>query len=149
MIRQGDKCWVWLFIKKHYGICTGFVGGVPWFVHNTPDGGVVHTSLEGFAGRSPIHIEQRALAGQEAAVALRALKLVGHAYDLLNFNCEHAANLAANGVAESKQVKLAGAAAACLAAFSLLSLVNQNGTSVDRNGYRRDSGGRFGARLWW
>lgn len=147
MIAQGDKCYVQSFLKKHYGICTGFgADGRPWFVHNRPDGGVVHTPQEGFSGDAVIYIEQRALAGQEAAVAQRALDLVGRSYDLLGFNCEHVANLAANGTAESKQVRNVITTAIGLA---FLALVNQNGTSVDRNGYRRDGGGRFASRRWW
>jgi hypothetical protein len=147
MIAQGDKCWVQSFLKKHYGICTGFgTDGRPWFVHNTPDGGVVHTPSERFARDAEIHVEQRARPGQEAAVAQRALDLVGRQYDLLAFNCEHLANLAANGAAESKQVRNVVATGIGLA---LLAWANQNGTSVDRSGYRRDSSGRFASRRWW
>ena len=83
MILQGDKCWVQVR-KKHYGICTGYGSdGEPWFVHNTPEGGVVHTTRKAFAGNKPIHIEQRAQPGQEAQVAERAVALVGRSYSLL------------------------------------------------------------------
>jgi hypothetical protein len=147
MIAQGDKCYVQSFLKKHYGICTGlWPDGRLWFVHNRPDGGVVHTPREGFAGDAEIHVEQRARPSQGAAVAQRALDLVGRSYDLLGFNCEHAANLAANGAAESKQVRNVVATGI---GFAFLAWVNQNGTSVDRSGYRRDGSGRFASRRWW
>jgi hypothetical protein len=146
MIMLGDKCWVQLFLKKHYGICTGLgPDGRLWFVHNTPGGGVVHTTQDEFAGGGAIEVEQRAW-GQGAAVAQRARNLVGQRYDLLTFNCEHAANLAAGGIAASRQVRnvLATAASAVV-----LTWLNQNGTSVDRNGYRRADNGRFASRRWW
>jgi hypothetical protein len=147
MISQGDKCWVQSFLTKHYGVCTGLgPDGQLWFVHNTPDGGVVHATQSAFAGGRPIHVEQRAVPGQQAVVAARALSLVGRRYDLLSFNCEHVANLAANGRAESKQVQRGVVATVSLI---LLALANQNGTAVDRNGYRRDGSGRFASRRWW
>ncbi|MET0793699.1 MAG: hypothetical protein ABW061_19420 [Polyangiaceae bacterium] len=148
IIAQGDKCWV-QGRKKHYGICTGYgTDGEPWFVHNTPEGGVVHTTRKGFAGNHAIYIEQRVAPGQEATVAARALALVGRKYSLLSFNCEHVANLAANGNAESKQVQGGLAIGAVLSAIVLV-VANENGTSVDSSGYRRDTNGRFGSRRWW
>lgn len=101
---------------------------------------------ETFAKDRPIHIEQRAQPGEEELVAGRALALVGQNYDLLQFNCEHVANFAANGRAESGQVRRAivGVAGAVFVA-----LLNQNGTSVDDNGYRRNRYGRFASRRWW
>lgn len=150
-MRQGDKCWVQLN-KRHYGICTG-IGrdGEPWFVHNTREQGVVHTTRKGFAGNHPIYVEQHAAPGWGSTVVTNALSLVGRDYDMLFFNCEHVANLAATGTAESKQVQ-GGVAAAGVGTF-LLGLVavaiNENGTSVDHNGYRRDASGRFASRRWW
>jgi len=147
IIQIGDKCWV-RSSKKHYGVCTGYGSdGEPWFVHNTRDGGVVHTTRKAFAGNRAIYIEQRAQPGTEALVAARALQLVGRRYDMLSFNCEHAANLAANGQAESKQVQQ-GVIVASLAGVLALVVANENGTSVDANGYRRKKG-RFASRRWW
>jgi hypothetical protein len=146
----GDKCSVqskWSPIVKHYGICVGFAqDGAPLFVHNTAEGGVLLTTEQGFASGRLITVEQRAQPGQQAVVAQRALALQGRKYDLLGFNCEHAANLAANGAAESTQVQRVVAAG--VGGF-LLWLTNENGTSVDRRGYRRDSNGRFASRRWW
>lgn len=147
MISQGDKCWVQVN-KKHYGVCTGFGSdGEPWFVHNTREGGVVHTTRKGFAGNRPIQVEQRAQPGQVANVVARALSLVGRTYDMLFFNCEHLANLAANGQAKSRQVQQ-GVMATGFLSLLFLALVNQNGTTVDDNGYRRNSSGRFASRRW-
>lgn len=147
MIRQGDKCWVRSGLTKHYAICTGHSpSGRPCFVHNTPAGGVEHVLEETFAKGRPIYIEQRAQPGQEESVAARALALVGRQYDLLGFNCEHVANFAANGRAESGQVRRA---LVSVAGAVVVALLNQNGTSVDESGYRRDRYGRFASRRWW
>jgi hypothetical protein len=152
-IRQGDKCWVLTANgKKHYGVCTGYDDhGIPWFVHNTRDGGVVHTTRKAFSGRRPINIEQHAPEAAEALVAGRALALVGREYSLFNFNCEHTANLAAYGRAESRQVEngVALAGLGTLALTALLAVINENGTSVGGDGYRRDAAGQFGSRRWW
>lgn len=147
-IKQGDKCWVQL-TKKHYGVCTGYGDdGEPWFVHNTRENGVVHTTRKGFAGNHPIHVEQRATPGNEWAVASRALTYVGHQYDMLFFNCEHLANLVVNGTRESKQVQQGVFWASIATAFFAV-IANENGTSVDENGYRRNSSGQFASRRWW
>lgn len=148
VIRMGDKVWV-QGIKKHYGVCTGYGSdGEPWFVHNVADGGVVHTTRKGFAGNRQIYIEQRAALGNESVVVARALALVGRAYDMIFFNCEHVANLAANGAALSVQVQI-GVTVVSILSAGLLALVNQNGTSVDAGGYRRNGSGQFAARRWW
>ena len=148
IIRQGDKCSVpgTVPLIKHYGICVGFArDGQTLFVHNVADGVVLVTG-EGFAAGRPITVEQRAQPGQEGLVAQRALALRGRKYDLLVFNCEHAANLAANGMSESKQVQRAVVAGL---GFAVLAYLNQDGTSVDRNGYRRNGSGQFASRRWW
>jgi hypothetical protein len=148
IIQQGDKCSVpgTVSLIKHYGICVGFAqDGQALFVHNVAEGVVLATE-QGFATGRPITIEQRAQPGQESIVARRALALLGRKYNLLGFNCEHAANLAANGVAESKQVQRGVIASLSLA---VLAYLNQNGTSVDQNGYRRNSSGQFASRRWW
>jgi hypothetical protein len=149
-VKLGDKCSVPGKLSpliKPYGVCVGFAAnGSPMFVHNVAEG-VVLAAEHGFAQGRVITIEQRALSGHESVVAQRALALVGRKYDLFTFNCEHAANLAANGRAESKQVQR-GVVAASVGGL-LLWLANENGTSVDRSGYRRNGGGRFASRRWW
>lgn len=145
----GDKCWVQTN-KKHYGIVVGFDRrGEPVFVHNTKRGGVVKTAVEGFAGyrRRPIQVEQRAPAGKGHVVAQRALSYVGQRYNLLSFNCEHMANLAQTGKAESKQLQ-EGVFWASVIGLVAAAVANENGTHVDRNGYRRNSRGQFANRRW-
>lgn len=75
----------------------------------------------------------------------RALALVGRQYSLLSFNCEHVASLAANGSAESKQVQSGLALSALVGAIALV-IANENGTSTDYNGQRRDGRGRYASR---
>lgn len=140
VIKQGDMCWV-QGKKKHYGVCTGYGSdGETWFVHNTKNGGVMHTTRKGFAGNHLIHLEQRAMPGHERAVANRAMTYVGRQYNMLFFNCEHLANLVVNGRRESKQVQQ-GVLWASVATALFFVVANENGTSVDRAGYRRNSSG--------
>lgn len=145
-IVKGDKCWV-QGRKRHYGVCVGHDwSGRPEFVHNTPAGGVVYSNRQGFGGSRAIMVEQRAPAGRVDEVVARAWALVGKEYNLLFFNCEHVASLALTGKAESPQVQ-AGVGWS-LFGLLLLAIVNNNGTSVDGNGYRRNSSGRFASRRW-
>jgi hypothetical protein len=146
-ILEGDKCWV-QGRKRHYGVCTGLGrDGQLWFVHNTPSGGVEHTPIAAFAGGQPIHVEQRPAPGTEHIVVARALSLVGRQYNLLFLNCEHVANWAVTGKAESPQVQQRVLWTGVAGLF--LAFLNENGTSVDRQGYRRETGGRFASRRWW
>ena len=92
---------------KHVGVYVG----TRWFdrrdvVHNRKGGGVELTTLAGFSGGSEIFIHQKATGDyrQRQDVAKRAMQLLGTKYDLLTFNCEHAANLAQRGKAESPQL---------------------------------------------
>lgn len=145
---MGDKCWVQGKWKMHYGVCVGHDSrGEPLFVHNTQAGGVVLSDRLGFAGRRTINIASRAGPGQALVVAERARSFVGKKYDLLFFNCEHVANLATTGRAESPQVQQ-GVGWSILGLLALAA-INNNGTQVDQRGYRRDANGRFAARRWW
>ena len=147
----GAKCWVQLN-KKHYGVCTGIgPDGDYWFIHNVRGRGVIHTTRKGFAGNRDIIVEQVPTPGMQWAVVERARSFLGTEYNMLFFNCEHLANLAVNGRIESKQVQ-DGVATAGVGTFLLALLtaaVNENGTWVDDNGYRRNSNGQFGSRRWW
>ena len=148
LLKKGDKCWTRTDSgKKHYGVC---VGKGPdremWFVHNTRKDGVISTTRKGFSGNREIQIEQRAPAGQEDAVTQRALALLGRHYDMIFFNCEHVANLAVNGQATSSQVQTGVVAVGVLLAG--LWKANNNGTSVDVSGYRRNGKGQFAKRRW-
>jgi hypothetical protein len=69
--------------------------------------------MAGFSGGRPIRVLSRVRGSwieQEQAVQ-RAMGLIGQRYDLLTFNCEHAAYYAQTGVARSPQL---GFAALCL-----------------------------------
>ncbi len=78
----------------------------------------------------------------EDAVAQRTLDLLGRTYDLFGFNCEHAANLAQTGSAESPQLwrwvlGLLATEAVALAAPRIVSAIKTGSveydSSVDRN----------------
>ncbi|MDE2102160.1 MAG: lecithin retinol acyltransferase family protein [Patescibacteria group bacterium] len=95
---------------QHVGVYVG----PSWFdrcdvVHNRKNGGVELTTLAEFSSGRQVFIHQKAVGdGKERQqIAQRARQLVGKKYDLLTFNCEHAANLAQRGKAESPQITFA------------------------------------------
>lgn len=146
-IEVGDKVWVQGFLTRHYAVCTGRDSrGEPIFVHNTPAGGVERCSREVFAAGREIHVEQRVPVHRRVEIAARAESLIGKKYNLIFHNCEHVANLAVNGEAQSAQVQWA--LGLSVLAGAVLVAANNNGTYVDGSGYRRDSAGRFAARRW-
>jgi hypothetical protein len=143
---RGDLCWCQGSLKKHYGICTGLgPDGEPWFVHATIDDGVVSTTRKGFAGKRPIHIEVRAEPDAAEVIVGKAWAQLGQPYRLFASNCEHVARLAATGRRESKQLQ-AGVTVGSIVGLVFLAIANENGTSIDHNGYRRGSDGRFASR---
>lgn len=91
----------------HYGIYVGPCG--PYgedVVHNDKGGGVQLVGFRIFAAGQPVQVVSRARSWYEGWVIRdRALSLVGTRYDLLNFNCEHAANYAEAGVAFSPTLR--------------------------------------------
>jgi hypothetical protein len=93
----------------HVGVYVGaqdFRGGC--VVHNSKLGGVILSTLDEFSGGAQIFIHRKATGNwfQLEAVAHHALSLLGKKYDLLAFNCEHAANWAQQGKAESPQISV-------------------------------------------
>jgi hypothetical protein len=110
-LQNGDMIEVvGLPFPRHVGIYASGRG----VVHNHKSCCVELTSMAGFSGGRPVRVISRVVGPwfeQEQAVQ-RALSLVGQRYDLLNFNCEHAAYYAQTGVAKSPQ--LVGFAALCL-----------------------------------
>jgi len=107
---------------NHYGIYIGEWGGHPHsVVHNAKFKEVQIATLEAFAdGRSVEIAERTARNDSEAArIVERALTLVGRKYDLVGFNCEHAANFALHGQA----VSLAMQGAVMLGAILVLAAV--------------------------
>ena len=145
-LTSGDKCWVNRLGKLHYGVCVGRnPQGEAMILHNVLDVGVCVVGARAFAKGQPIHIAPRAAPERRNLIVKRALDLVDRPYKLVRFNCEHAATLAVTGQAQSLQVQRVLFA---LGAVSLYWL-NQSGTAIDRNGYRRDRAGRFASRLLW
>lgn len=92
---------------KHVGV---YVGSRPFsdqcVIHNAKSNGVILSNLAEFSAGAEVFIHQKATGNyfERQAIATRALALLGQKYDLLQFNCEHAANLAQRGVAESPQI---------------------------------------------
>ena len=121
-------------------------------VHNSKAlGGVVVEPWESYCpSGARCAVVQRAVPGTEDLVVQRALALVGKTYDLLHFNCEHAASLAQTGAATSPQLRGWGAGLLALGAAALFgpALASRvaNGpvrydARADRNRYMRS--GRF------
>lgn len=105
---------------RHVGIFAEGRG----FIHNCKGGSVQLADRTTFSGGHPIRPIWR-VAGtgveQEQAVQ-RALSLIGAPYNLLNFNCEHAAYYAQTGVKRSPQL---GMAFAALSLIGLLIIANR------------------------
>jgi hypothetical protein len=109
-IRIGD-----LIIRKkgpfstHYMVYIGWHNGIELVAENQIGVGVRYVSLqEALAGNSIKRFEK--FGGTEAqrqTVISRINAMLGKAYDLMVFNCEHFARWIANGKTESKQVKTA------------------------------------------
>ena len=92
---------------QHVGVYVGprgFRGEC--VVHNSKAGGVILSTFAEFSGGSQVFVHQKAPGGwfDRQTIAERALSLLGTKYDLLTFNCEHAANFAQRGKAESPQI---------------------------------------------
>jgi hypothetical protein len=122
-LEVGDMIGVTRFGYTHVGIFVGprrFDGYD--VVHNDKGNAVILSSQADFAQGSPIQIWKKASGNifEREAIANRALALLGRRFDLLMFNCEHAANLAQSGRAESPQ--LVGAAFLGLALLGLFAL---------------------------
>lgn len=94
---------------RHVGIYASGRG----VVHNHKSCCVELTRIEDFSGGRPIRVISRVVGSwiEQENVVQRALSLIGQRYNLLNFNCEHAAYHAQTGVAKSPQL---GFVALCL-----------------------------------
>lgn len=64
-----------------------------------------------------------------------------------DWNCESFARYISQGAPESTQATVAKGIFAVVATLGL-AILNENGTSVDDNGYRRAKNGRFAKRRW-
>ena len=95
-------------LSKHHAIFVQIPGQVPLVAENQAGRGVQYITLEEFiqrAGAGKILIQK--FEGSELereGIVPRINALLGTQYNLINFNCEHFANLVQNGVASSAQV---------------------------------------------
>jgi len=111
VVQTGDLIRVQRLGYVHVGVYVGPSWDRRDVVHNDKWGGVVLSTLAEFAGGAPIELHKSANCGyhERRAIAERAKALIGRKFDLLSFNCEHAASLALSGQSESPQLQ-----AACL-----------------------------------
>ena len=116
--QPGDRIAVQRFFYKHVGIYIGN-GSV---VHNDKGGGVVRTTLAEFSAGGAVMLQKRVTTDyfQQQAIAQRALSLIGSQFNVIHFNCEHAANWAQSGRVESEQLQ--GAVIVLLAVLGLVAL---------------------------
>jgi hypothetical protein len=122
----GDSLAVKRGVYEHICVYVGprFLDGRD-VIHNDKGDVVKFTTLAAFSKGSPIHLRKAGPSDyfQRQAVLQRAHELVGTKYNLLNFNCEHAATYIQTGRAESPQLQ--GAFVVGLALFVLALLAKQ------------------------
>lgn len=110
----GDKIWViGAYNFAHFGIVVGYGPYGIEVVHNDKlSGQVCKVNIQEFTSGTPVHIAPRKARNraEQELIARRALTLIGTRYDLMNFNCEDAANYAETGlpVSPSRQKIVAG-----------------------------------------
>ena len=108
MPRVGDKIFVLVDHDiKHYGIHAGHdLLDREFVVHNAKRRGVIKTSMSEFSQARHVEVEYRPCDSRHAELIVqRAESLIGSNFDLLFFNCEQAANLAAFGRPFSLQIQ--------------------------------------------
>lgn len=100
-------------LSAHYIVYVGVHNGVHMVAENQMNAGVRYVSLEtALAGNSIRRFERfGGSENQRSLVIPRINELLGRAYDLVVFNCEHFARWIAKGKLESKQVKVASTTA--------------------------------------
>lgn len=112
-LRPGDQLVEAIFptgLTKHFAVYLGRLSdGQEWIAENHHlIGGVQLITVQDYAAarRSLVRIDRFSGTEQERQqVILRALKLAGKPYDLVQYNCEHFATEVRTGLAESKQVR--------------------------------------------
>ena len=118
-------------LSRHHGIFVENFDGTALVAENQAGNGVQYVSLEDFLqGSSANLVNIVRFPGTEEArqhVIMRINALIGVQYDLVNFNCEHFAELIQSGVATSLQVKntLLGLAVLGLGIWALSSQRNR------------------------
>jgi hypothetical protein len=125
ILQPGDMIRVNRLIYNHVGIYVGRrfsderIDGV---IHNDKFGGVVVSTLADFSCGAAVQLHKPATGDyfEREAIVERAFSLIGQKFDLLKFNCEHAANWAQTGKSESPQLRGAIALAALFCGFAVL-----------------------------
>jgi len=123
-IEVGDIIHIQKFGYQHVGVFIGQHGFNPLCViHNAKADGVIMSSLVEFSEGDEIFIRHKATGNhyERMNIAQRALSLLGTKYDLIKFNCEHAAYYAQRGVADSPQIAGAAALTVIVAGLAILS----------------------------
>ena len=109
-------------VSKHHGIYVGVHDGIPLVAENQVNNGVRYVQLINFLNGNFNNVTRiERYSGSEYArdqIIPRINKLLGTKYDLINFNCEHFAELIQNGVSKSNQVKT-GLGIALLGLFAI------------------------------
>jgi len=109
-LKVGDVIRIQRFGYQHVGVYVGprTLDGQD-VVHNGKGLGVVLCTMSEFAEGKDVYLHKEAQgdARERECIAQRALGLIGEKFDLLNFNCEHAANLAQTSERRSEQVETA------------------------------------------
>jgi hypothetical protein len=107
-LQIGDMIRVDRPLYRHVGIYVGQRAFDPRdVIHNDKGGGVVLSTLADFSAGSAVFIHQPAAGDifEREAIVQRAFSLLGIKFDLLAFNCEHAATFAQSGKSESPQLQ--------------------------------------------
>jgi Lecithin retinol acyltransferase len=125
MFNVGDMIEIDRFLYRHVGIYVSPRADGRDILHNDKNGGVVLSTLAEFSGGKPVKLRQPAPSNyfQRQEIANRALSLLGQKFDLLTFNCEHAATWAQNGEKHSPQLQ---GAFLLLGIFGLLALLGSS-----------------------
>jgi hypothetical protein len=94
--------------STHHGIYAGVYNGVAWVAENQIWAGVRYVSLNTFLNNDVNNLVRvKPFMGTEIErqnIIPKLNTLIGTQYNLVNFNCEHFAELIQNGKARSKQV---------------------------------------------
>lgn len=104
----GDMIRVSRVFYNHVGIYAGARGfDGRCVVHNDKNGGVVFSTLAEFSGGAPVHLHKAATGNyhERMEIADRAFSLIGQKFNLVKFNCEHAATWSQTGKMESPQLE--------------------------------------------
>lgn len=98
------------YVHKGVYVPSGHFNGCD-VIHNEKDGVVSPTTMANFSGGKAVYLIKAASPNnnyfQKQAIGERGFQLIGTKYDLINFNCDHAASYIQSGRAESPQLQSA------------------------------------------